>query len=210
MGGYMEYQGPTTDDLANIHALNRLFLRAISGSAANGFDGVAGRRLTDSQLSRLAGVPFLLFSFREREDDYWQRVLADDPQIDLIDSGSPLDEPIGQLQVAGLSFLWQLVRRNPYAARVVSGAPVSWCERVAGLTLVNFLQKAATRGDLLRMRFSDDDRVWRRLLHNGISTQRQIRLASHHSALQSILTQAPESNYGRLSAAACRIRDKKV
>lgn len=206
----MEYQGPTTDDLANIHALNRLFLRAIAGSAANAFDNLAGRRLTDSQLSRLAGVPFLLFSFRERDDDYWQRVLADDPQIDLIDSGNPLDEPIGQLQVAGLSFLWQLARRNPYAARVVSGAPVSWCERVAALTLVSFLQKAATRGDLLRMRFSDDDRVWRRLLHNGTSTQRQTRLASHHSALQSMLTRAPEPNYGRLSAAACRIRDKKV
>lgn len=206
----MEYQGPTTDDLANIHALNRLFLRAIAGSAANAIGNLAGRRLTESQLSRLADVPFLLFSFREREDDYWQRVLADDPQIDLIDSGNPLDESIGQLQAAGLSFLWQLVRRNPYAARVVSGAPVSWCERVAALTLVSFLQKAATRGDLLRMRFSDDDKVWRRLLHNGTSTQRQTRLASHHSALQSMLTRAPEPNYGRLSAAACRIRDKKV
>ncbi len=209
-GGYMEYQGPTTDDLANIHALNRLFLRAISGSAAEGFDGVAGRRLTELQLLRLAGVPFLLFSFRERDDDYWQRVLADDSQIDLIDSGNPRDEQIGQLQVAGLSFLWQLVRRNPYAARVVSGATVSWCERVAGLTLVSLLQKAATRGDLLRMRFTDDDRVWRRLLQNGISAQRQTRLASHHSALQSMLTRAPEPIYDRLSAAACRIRDKKV
>ncbi|MDH3305224.1 MAG: hypothetical protein OEM50_09610 [Gammaproteobacteria bacterium] len=206
----MEYQGPTADDLVNIHALNRLFLRAISASAVNGIDGIADRRLTDSQLSRLAGAPFLLFSFRERDNDYWQRLLADDPQIDLIDSGDPLDEHFRELQVAGLSFLWQLVRRNPYAARVVSGAPVSWCERVGGLTLVSFLQKAATRPDLLRMRFADNDTVWRRLLQNGISTQRQTRLASHHSALQSMLTRTPEPNYGRLSAAACRIRDKKV
>ena len=206
----MEYEGLTNDDLANIHALNRSFLKAVSGCAAGGFGEIARRRLTDSQLTRLAGAPFLLFSFREQDDDYWRRVLEDDAQIDLIDSGNPRDVKIGQLQVAGLSFLWQLVRRNPYAARIVSGAPVGWCDRLAGLTLVGLLQKAATRGDLLRMRFPEEAAVWRRLLENGTGSRRQARLASHHSALQALLTGAPESQYDRLSAAACRIRDTKV
>ncbi len=206
----MEYQGLTTDDLANIHALNRFFLKAIAGSAAEGFGVIARRRLSESQLSRLAGAPFLLFSFREQDHDYWQRVLADDPQIDLIDSGNPRNQEVEQLQVAGLSFLWQLVRRNPYAARIVSGAPVSWCERVAGLTLVNLLQRAATRGDLLRIRFPDEATIWRRLLENGISPQRQARFASQQSALQALLTRTPELQYNRMSAAACRIRDTKV
>ena len=210
MGAKLEYQGLTRDDLANIHALNRSFLKAIAGSAAEAFGVIASRRLTDPQLLRLAGVPFLLFSFREHDNDYWQRVLADSPQFDLIDSGNPPDENIAQLQVAGLGFLWQLVRRNPYAARIVSGASVSWCEQIAGLTLVSLLQSAAARGDLLRMRFPDEETVWRRLLEDGISPQRQARLASHYSALQALLTRAPELSYSRVSAAACRIRDSKV
>ena len=210
MGAKLEYQGLTRDDLANIHALNRSFLKAIAGSAAEAFGVIASRRLTDPQLSRLAGVPFLLFSFREHDNDYWQRVLADSPQFDLIDSGNPPDENIAQLQVAGLGFLWQLVRRNPYAARIVSGASVSWCERIAELTLVSLLQSAAPRRDLLRMRFPDEETVWRRLLEDGISPHHQTRLASHYSALQALLTRAPELRYSRVSAAACRIRDSKV
>ncbi|MGB5449836.1 MAG: hypothetical protein WBM80_13000 [Woeseiaceae bacterium] len=209
-GAGMEYDGLTNDDLANIHALNLSFLKAVSGAAAAGFGEIARRRLTDSQLTRLAGAPFLLFSFREQDEDYWQRVFDDDPQIDLIDSGNPRDENITQLQVAGLSFLWQLVRRNPYAARIVSGAPVGWCDRLARLTLVGLLQKAASRGDLLRMRFPDEVAVWRRLLENGTSSQRQARLASHYSALQALLTRAPELQHARVSAVACRIRDTKV
>lgn len=210
MGAKLEYQGLTRDDLANIHALNRSFLKAIAGSAAEAFGVIASRRLTDPQLLRLAGVPFLLFSLREHDNDYWQRVLADSPQLDLINSGNPPDENIAQLQVAGLGFLWQLVRRNPYAARIVSGASVSWCEQIAGLTLVSLLQSAAARGDLLRMRFPDEEAVWRRLLEDGISPQRQARLASHYSALQALLTRAPELRYSSVSAAACRIRDSKV
>lgn len=209
-GDGMEYEGLTNDDLANIHALNLSFLKAVSAAASTGFGEIARRQLSDSQLIRLAGAPFLLFSFREQDEDYWQRVLDDDPQIDLIDSGNPRDEKIRQLQVAGLSFLWQLVRRNPYVARIVSGAPLGWCDRLAGLTLVGLLQKAASRGDLLRMRFPDEVAMWRRLLENGTGSQRQARLASHHSALQALLTRAPELQPARVSAAACRIRDTKV
>lgn len=210
MGTKMEYEGLTRDDLANIHALNRSFLKAVAGSAVEAFGVIARRRLTDSQLLCLAGVPFLLFSLREHDTDYWQLVLADSPQFDLIDSGNPQDENIAQLQVAGLGFLWQLVRRNPYAARIVSGASVSWCERIAGLTLVSLLQSAAPRRDLLRMRFPDEETVWRRLLEDGTSPQHQTRLASHYSALQALLTRAPELRYSGVSAAACRIRDTKV
>lgn len=206
----MEYQGPTPDDLANIKALNRLFLVAVSDSAARGFRPVAAGQLTELQQARLAGVPFLLFSFREHDTEYWQRIASDEPQIDLIDSGDPPTQGIQELQAAGLGFLWQLVRRNPYAARLVSGAPVSWCEHLTGLTLVSLLRRAAMRGDLLRLRFRDDEAVWRRLLGNGISSTRQARLTSHHSALQAMLTSGSEPAYNRLSAAACRIRETKV
>lgn len=202
----MEYQGLTTDDLANIHALNRSFLVAISDSGEPGFGVLAERRLSQLQLVRLAGAPFLLFSFREQDDEYWRRVLADDPQIDMLDSADPPIEKIRQLQVAGLGFLWQLSRRNPYAARIVSAAPVSWCERLAGLTLVSLLERAATRSDLLGARFPDEHNAWRRLLGNGISSKRRLRTASQHCALQALLTSGQPLQYNRVSAAACNMR----
>ncbi|NNC57298.1 MAG: hypothetical protein HKO12_07045 [Woeseiaceae bacterium] len=206
----MEYQGPTPDDLANIKALNRLFLAAVSTSASQRFGPVAASQLTELQQARLADVPFLLFSFREYDTEFWQRILSDESQIDLIDSGDPPGQEIRQLQAAGLAFLWQLVQRNPYAARLVSAAPVSWCERLSDLTLVGLLRRAAMRGDLLQLRFRDEEAIWRRLLGNGISPTRQARLTSHHSALQAMLTSEPELAYNRVSAAACRIRETKV
>ncbi|MGI9248695.1 MAG: hypothetical protein ACR2QI_06740 [Woeseiaceae bacterium] len=202
----MEYQGPTTDDLANISALNRSFLAAVSDVGTGGFGAIAERRYSELQLSRLAGAPFLLFSFREQEAEYWHRVLADDPQIDMVDSVGPPGEKIFQLQVAGLGFLWQLSRRNPYTARVVSGAPVSWCERLAGMTLVGLLDRAASRDDLVRARFPDEDAIWRRLLGNGISAKRQVRLTSHHCALQALLTRGQQTQYDRVPAAACNMQ----
>ncbi len=196
----MEYQGPTGDDLANISALNRLYLSLPrdepEGPASNGL-----KQLSDTERARLARVPFLLFSLREHDGAYWQPIFDPDAQLDLIDSACPPDGRMAPLQVAGLSFLWQLVRRNPYAARIVSGAPVTWCERLAGLTLVRLLQRAAGSGDLLRMRFPVDDVIWRRLLENGTSPRRNLRLAAHHCALQSMLARGQRRP--DLRAAAC-------
>jgi hypothetical protein len=174
----MDYQGPTSDDLANISALNRCFLMAVSGSEADGLGEIAARRLTDSQVSRLAGAPFLLFSFREQDNDYWQRLLSEDRQLDLIELSKPLDERIRQLQVAGLAFIWQLSRRNPYTSRIISGAPVSWCERLAESTLIQLLDRAA----------------------------HHLRQTSHQCALQVLLTYGRNSQYDRVPAAACNMR----
>lgn len=202
----MEYEGPTGDDLANITALNRAFLLAMSDSPTCGFGVIAERSLTDPQLSRLASAPFLLFSMREHDGEYWETVVENKPQIDLIHSPGAPDDTIRQLQMASLGFLWQLSRRNPYAARIVSGAPVSWCERLADLTLVTLLQFAATRNDLLSARFPDDDKLWRRLLRNGISARHRVRLTSHQCALQAMLTRQRGPTYSRVSAAACNMQ----
>lgn len=202
----MEYQGPTPGDLANIHALNSFFLMASSAPGRDRIAALGAHRMSQSQVARLASAPFLLFSFREQDEEYWQRVLGDESQIDLIDSANPPDDKIRQLQVAGLSFLWQLVHRNPYSARIVSGASVSWCERLAEQTLVGLLHRVASRGDLMRLRFQDEKYVWRRLLDAGISSSYQSRLASQHCALQAMLTQRDARPYNRMSAAACSMR----
>ena len=64
----MEYEGLCRDDLDNVHALNRAWLE---------LDGSAEQRLSVRRLERLAATPFLLFSFRERDDRYWTRLLQD-------------------------------------------------------------------------------------------------------------------------------------
>lgn len=202
----MEYQGPTPGDLANIQALNRCYLMADSADTRDRSAVLRPHYLTQSQITRLASAPFLLFSFREQDEEYWQRILGDESQIDLIDSADPPDEKTRQLQAAGLSFLWQLVHRNPYAARIVSGAPVSWCERLAEQTLVGLLHRVATRGDLMRLRFQEETDVWRRLLDAGTGSSYQARLASQHCALQVMLTQRDTRQYKRMPAAACSMR----
>lgn len=202
----MEYQGLTTGDLVNISALNRCFLRAVAGAESRVFGAISACRMSLDEQSRLANAPFLLFSLREHDDDFWHKLLDENPQLEFIDQGEQPCPEICQLQAAGLSFLWQLARRNPYAVRLICGASVSWCEQIAQLTLVALLARSANRHDLIGPRFADDDIFWRRLLGNGVAKSHKLRRASHHSALQHMLTHRRTSERARLSAAACAMR----
>jgi len=190
----MLYQGPSTDDLDNIRALNRRFLKTLSSAGDLVCGGLSRRRLSESQQAHLGRAPFLLFSFREDESDFWKQVLSDDAQLRLLPAGRPLDSMTRELQVAGLSFLWQLSRYNPYAVRIVSGAPYSWCEQVAALPVATFLHRTSERTDLLVPRFRDQADVWQRLLKSGISPDAKLRAMSHQSAFQAMLTHAAPVN----------------
>lgn len=202
----MEYQGLTTDDLVNITELNRCFLRVVTASESPLYGVLSDCSLSLDEQLRLASAPFLLFSLREHDDDFWQRLLDDSPQLGLIDQGETPCAEICQLQAAGLSFLWQLARRNPYAVRLICGASVSWCERLARLALITLLARSAHRHDLLGLRFADDDMLWRRLLGHGVAKSYKLRRASHYRALQHMLTHRRASQSARLSAAACAVR----
>jgi hypothetical protein len=202
----MDYQGPTKDDLENIAALNRSFLGAVSDSRDAAFTVFATYKIDGAERRRLADAPFLLFSFREQESEYWQHLLDDDPQIDLIDAGDRPDKAVQALQTAGIGFLWQLARRNPYAVRLACGATLDWCERLAELTLVALLHRTAQRGDLLQLRFADNNDVWRRLLGTGSAASPSARRSSHHFALQVMLTRRNAQHRNRQSAAACAMR----
>ena len=203
----MLYQGPSTDDLDNIHALNRRFLETLPNA---GFSGcLSRRRLSASQQAHLGCAPFLLFSFREGEPDYWKHVLSDDAQLRLLPSESPLNAMTRELQVAGLSFLWHLSRYNPYAVRIVSGAPHSWCEQVAALPVATFLHRTAERADMLVPRFRDQADVWQRLLKSGVSPNAKLRAMSHQSAFQTMVTRTdsvnPAIDNKQLQVAAARL-----
>lgn len=196
----MEFLGPTANDLDNVRALNRAYLALLRSS--NGAASSSAPRLTARQAERLAGSPFLLFSLREHDARFWQDLLADPPQGDLVDSPQPPSRQLGELQAAGLAFLWQLVRRSPYAARVISGAPLGWCEQLESTTLVGLLERAAMR-QIAVPRFDSGKAVWHELPGSGTSAMRLLRSSAHMRALQSMLTVRPDSDTGQVRAAAC-------
>lgn len=206
----MDFSGPDPADFRNVRSLNYEFLCRLRSSSA-GVDlrqqmateiGTIISSLTDLHVERLSATPFLLFSLRERDSDYWSFLSDDEPSGDLLLTVKPAEE-LGQLAAACLGFLWQLAQRNPYATRLVSGATLSWCEQLADRTLFRVLQRMAGRPDLLCPRRAADAGFWLKLLGPGLSSEPDVRIAAQLSALQSILTEDPSARYHTLPAAAC-------
>ena len=199
----IEYPAPSPEDYADVRALNGAFIDAAYA-------------LKGPQRGRLAKTPFLLFSFREHDPDWWNDALADVGQRSLIDEVEAMSPAFARVQTAALSFLWQLGRRNPYVARIVAGVSMSWCEKIAGLPLVVLLERAGCRGDLIAPRPIHPAAVGERLLRNGTSSKPTLRRSSQLSALHSVLTGGAGERHARLSSAACRMtgfaerRDKTV
>jgi len=188
----MAYEGLSRDDLDNVRALNRVWLE---------LEGAAELRLSATRMERLAATPFLLFSFCEHDDAKWSRLLGEGQQQDLLEHDEALSAELSALQTAGLGFLWELVRRNPYVARIISGASVRWCEQIAAATLVRVLDCA--RFKMIEPRFEQEISLQRRLLARGSALEREMRVFTQMGALQSMLTSAQTDT--RLPAAACRM-----
>ena len=197
----MEFRGPAATDLENVRALNERYLelrRRQPGDPLAGIGHAAGERL--------AASPFLLFSLREHEVARWERLFAAGHQIELRGPGADGQESARQLRVAAVSVLWQLARRNPFAARLITGAQPAWCARLAETTLVGLITRVSDAVDLLAPRFSDADPVWSRLVNAAGSPDRDLRRAVRLAALQDILTRGATPDRTQLAAAACRMR----
>ncbi len=198
-----EFPGPSPDDYANVRALNAAFIEATC-------------ELKGPQRGRLAAAPFLLFSLREDDIQWWVRVLAEQHQGDLMDEAEIENPELRRIRTAAISFLWQLGRRNPYAVRIISGATITWCQKITDLPLVILLSRISGRGDLMMSRLDDPAANGERLLGRGTSARRQVRRSSQLTALQALLTRTGLDNYTQLPAAACsmsgplRVLDKKV
>ena len=195
----MDYESLTSDDLANVRALNRAWLD-ISRIDSRQLDELSPRRL-----DCVAAAPFLLFSLREEDLALWERLLADDAQGELFPANAALPDALRFLQATALAFLWSLARRNPYVVRLISNAPLYWCERIGGATLVQ-VTAAAARQELAEARIESDSPVHRRLLLRGSSARGDAREFTQIAALQSLLTGTGAARPGRLPAAACRMR----
>ena len=194
----MEYEGLTHDDLANVHALNRAWLR-LQHQDAKDLPRLSGRRL-----ERLASTPFLLFSFGEHDDRKWRLLLNESPQQDILEEPPQPSSDRFALQSAGLAFLWELARRNPYVARLVSGAPLHWCEQIASVTLVQILD-SAVGCQLIESRFEIESALYKRLWRRGGSALQEMRVFAQIGALQTMLTSRELVPYRRMPAAACRM-----
>lgn len=217
----MHYPGPSVADLANVKALNRAFLdtlrtggydSAVLDEAAPSFRSICAA-LSDAQVERLSATPFLLFSLRERDADFWEPLFDPESRVgtgDLFAFAQVRDSNDARLADAALGFLWMTAGRNAYSARIVSGAPLSWCERLADSTLMSVLAFAGSRDDLLLPRFAGREDVWHKLLGAGVSSERDVRQAAQLTVLQTMLTQDMSPNRERLSAAACRMPGARI
>jgi hypothetical protein len=216
----MEFHGPSATDYANVTSLNRAFLallrrrgtrcrclRELRPPLAEKLVGLAG-----GQADRLAAAPFLLMSFRERDDRFWEAAFAEEAHGDLFAATPSAADALASLVSAGLGFAWQLSKQNAYAARLICGASLHWCEQLTELTFMHLLSIAGRGDEVLTLRCAADSDLWAKLLSSGISREQQVRRAAHISALQSVLTRAlmPAERQWRTAACAAPIPSVQV
>jgi len=207
------FEGPESTDYRNVRALNRAYLdllaenRQVARSLGRLAPSLKERMtsMTRTEADRLAAAPFLLLSFRERDDDLWTRILADERSRDLFAGTVTTD--FDRLRAAALGFIWQLARQNPYTLRLICGASLHWCERLAERTVFGLLAATAPYTDLPELRRAADTGLWWKLLHDGVSRRGAVRLAAHASALQTVLTRPVGSAPRAWRVAACKTGD---
>lgn len=206
------FEGPESIDYRNVRALNRAYLSLLAADpqvrrSLRVLSPPLARRvttLTTAEADRLAATPFLLLSFRERDDELWRRIFDDDRGPDLFAGGVTSD--YDRLRSAGLGFAWQLARQNPYTLRLICGASLHWCEQLAERTVFGLLAAAAPHTDLLALRRADDSALWWKLLDAGTVRNRAVRDAAHVSALQTVLTRPADASARTFAVAACKSR----
>jgi len=206
----MEFSGPDPTDLRDVRSINIAFLEFLRSA-----DGELQRHklparlrpvvaaLTERQLERLAGVPFLLLTLNESDESYWGRVRDELPLRDLFAASHDPVDPLARIVVSTLGFQWQLARKNAYAARLISGACLEWCEQLAACTLVHVLRSAVDCQRLVAPRQAAHDILWTRLLGAGLSSADDVRRAAHLSALQIVLSPVHLIPERRWRSAAC-------
>ena len=207
----MDFQGPDAADLDNVYSLNRAYLDGLSRSLAAA-SGARSRtvgiveKLTALSIRKstlLSQCPFLIYSLPEAADRRWARLFSDDAQPDLFDATRLSPDCVGGLALATLGFLWELAKRNPYATRLLSGASLDWCERLADSSPVRVFRFATDEPGLLSPRLPAHPEFWSKLLGAGTSNDKEIRHSAHLTAFQTVLTSHTAEHYQRLPAAAC-------
>lgn len=206
----MIFPGPEHSDLKDVQAINHAFLTFLASPGGDSLRDrlpaglqAAMQALSGRQMERLATVPFLLLSQHELDDGYWSQTTRGRPIRDLFTPNHDVADPLCRITTAATGFLWQLARRNLYAARVISGATLAWCEQLAEQSLIAVLERAVIDANAVLPRLADDAVFWHRLLGAGVSSASDIRRAAHLSALQTVLTVVAVAPAQRFRTAAC-------
>lgn len=204
----MTYDIPTVSDYVNVRALNREFLRLARTSPAYiDFDSVQRHSLLAlgaKQRENLAATPFLLFSLHDYDTATWQQLLSGERANDMFRNLSTTPAEISNLLTATIAFLWQLAQRNPYAARLISGAEAQWCERISAVTSFDLVSRVNQRADLLTIRRTASTDIWAKLLDPGVSPKHPIRSAAHMAVLQALLATPSAALTTAWPLAACK------
>jgi hypothetical protein len=212
----MDFECPDGSAYINLRSLNRGFLELLaerhSMPAVPQDIATRIRLMSERQRERLAATPFLLFSLRERDDRYWQSVIATatDRDADLFDPSSATANQRAKLVCATLGYIWQLARNNPYAARLMCGASLHWCETIGEMTLYRLIAAAGTRDDIMVLRHCENSDLWSKLLVSGVRREIMEREAAQVSALQLVLTGGAGGAEAQLAVAACRRRPPRL
>lgn len=211
----MEYCGPQDADYDNVRALNDGWLGLLgvperAGRLLDGLPAPLAARLSSlrrPQRERLARTPFLLLSFREHDSARWAHLFDsfEGNGSGLLPGVATLEDAAeANLTHAALGFVWQLARLNTYAARLICGASLHWCEQVAERPLVEVVAMASRPG-LLVPRRAADACLWQKLVFDGTAADRTVRDAARISALQRVLTAGQEPGRDRPLLAARRL-----
>lgn len=108
------------------------------------------------------------------------------------------------LITAALAFIWQLAKQNPYALRLICGASLYWCDRLAELNLYELLDAYRSTGDVPALRLAEREALWRHLLDKGVSRRKEAAQAAQLAALQLLLTGNSQVHSGENWAIAAR------
>ena len=210
----MDYPSPNAADFNEVTVLNTAFLALLkddraaavllAGLSADTAGKLSG--LTETQSQRLASAPFLLFSLREADDQYWDEVQSDGASYSLFAASGVGSIDGNRLVSASLGYIWQMAQRNPYTLRLICCASLYWCERISDQPLMHVISRATGRDDLLELRAGTESGVWRRLLDSGLSRRNDVWLATQYSVLQALLMVSPAKRDTAWKSAACRTR----
>jgi len=203
----MAFDSPERSDYANLPPINKQYLSLLDREPGlrrclSPLPEALRARLTSlsaAETERLAETPFLLCSFREYDDSHWTRVLNSVATPDLF---RPVSSPALQtVASAGLGYAWHLARENPFTLRLMTGAPLSWCERIAELPFHQLLDAYHRSGESPTIRLGHRQELWRLLLGPGVSRRRELRRAAQFTALHVVLS-APSERGAWLRAAS--------
>lgn len=209
----MQYLGPAAVDFAEVVALNRAFLVLVNADPnapqfLRGLDESLAcrlRSLTPAQCERLACAPFLLFSVGEGDVSPWADQGPSAAPEDLFAEASGQDAQ-ARLMAAALGFVWQLARQNAHSLRLLTGASLHWCERLADQPLLTVIERGSADPELLRLRGAENTSVWQKLLVDGVRQRETLRVAAQLSAMHMMVTGLGAVLSTRWASAACRSR----